>query len=157
MAMVQSFIAFLGRAMLSIIFISSGIHKFVDWQGTMQLFNQTLTDSLATSIGTPYLQNLLEWALANSFPVLLAGALFEVIGGLLVFLGIWTRLGALLLILFMIPVTTLFHHFWDLQDPERQIQMIHFMKNVSIAGGLLFLAAVGKGCKKSAGDDKKSP
>jgi len=143
--MIQSLVAFLGRALLSIIFISAAIHKFADWQGTMQYFSQGLIDYLALSVGNNFVQGVLEWAIANASMLLMAGVIFELVGGLLVFFGLWPRLGALLLILFMVPATLLFHHFWLLQDPDRQMQMVNFMKNVSITGGLLLVLAVGKG------------
>jgi putative oxidoreductase len=144
MSMIQSLVAFLGRALLSIIFISSAVHQIIDWQGTMEYFDQELTDWLTLSIGSDLIQGVIEWSLANTFILLLAGVIFELVGGLLVFLGFWVRLGALLLFIFMIPTTLLFHHFWDLEGFDRQMQMINFMKNVSISGGLLFLLALGK-------------
>lgn len=155
MGMFQSGVAFLGRAMLSIIFISSGVNKMFDWQATLLMFNQALTDWLAISIGSPLLQSLLEWALAYSTPLLVCGMIFEVLGGLSVFLGLWTRFGAVLLVLFMIPTTLLFHAFWNVQGPERAMQMISFMTNVSITGGLLFVAAMGKRGKCSSGNVSK--
>jgi putative oxidoreductase len=156
MNMIQSLLAFLGRALLSIIFISSAIHKVLDWQSTMQLFNQALTDWLAISVGNNLIQTTLEWSLANSSILLLAGVICELVGGLLLFLGLWIRLGAFLLILFLIPTTLVFHHFWALQDPERQVQMINFMKNMSILGGLVFVLAMGKGRKCLSSNDKAS-
>jgi uncharacterized membrane protein YphA (DoxX/SURF4 family) len=98
---IQSFVAFLGRALLSIIFISSGIHKIADWQPTLQLFDQTLTDWLAISVGDSFFQPLIEWGLAHSSGLLVLGVLFELVGGLLVFLGFWVRLGSF--------ATTTFH------------------------------------------------
>jgi putative oxidoreductase len=47
----------------------------------------------------------------------------------------------------LIPTTMVFHHFWELQGADRALQMIHFMKNISILGGLLIVLALGKGYK----------
>ena len=156
MGVIQSFVAFLGRALLSLIFISSSIQKLLNWQGTMQYFQHALTDRLTVSVGHDLIQRASEWGLANAFSLLLVGCLFELVGGVFVFLGLWTRIGALLLVIFLIPTTLLFHNFWDLQDPDRQMQMINFMKNLSIFGGLLFLLAVGK-CGKQAKSHEKKP
>ncbi len=152
MSMIQSLVAFLGRALLSIIFIASACGKIFDWNGTVLYFNQGLTDWLALSVGNNFLQQTLEWSLAHSSTLLLAGVVFELLGGLMVFLGIWTRVGALLLILFLVPTTLVFHHFWQLSGADHQMQMIQFMKNVSICGGLLYLLAMGKGvrCRDAA-------
>jgi putative oxidoreductase len=147
MNLIQSLVAFLGRALLSIIFIASGINQIFSWRTTEQYFTQGLTNWLATSVGNPALQNAIEFALSNAVLLLLIGVIFEIVGGLLVFLGLWVRLGVLLLILFLIPTTIAFHHFWELQEPDREMQMINFMKNVSILGGLLVVLALGKGRK----------
>ncbi len=147
MHLIQSLVAFVGRALLSLIFIASGIHKILDWQGTMQYFTQGLTDWLAITLGNPALQSWIEFGLNHAQLVLLIAVLLEVIGGLLVFLGMWVRLGALMLIFFIVPVSFAMHHFWQLQEPERQMQMINFMKNVSILGGLFIVLACGKGLK----------
>lgn len=82
------------------------------------------------------------WA---SFAVPLSGVL-AILGGLSVLLGYHTRVGAVLLILFLVPVTLLMHAFWNVSDPMMsQMQMIMFMKNVSILGGALLLAHFGAG------------
>jgi putative oxidoreductase len=155
MQFIQSFIAFIGRALLSIIFISSAIHKIADWQDTLLSFNQAMTDWLAVSIEHSWIVTSLEWGLDNASTLLLAAAIMELVGGLLVFLGIWVRLGAFFLLVFLLPVTLVFHHFWDLQGVDRQMQMVHFMKNLSISGGLMFLLGVGKGRKcVSSGHDQ---
>ena len=80
--------------------------------------------------------------------VWLAGAVtFLLLGGLSVLLGIRARGGAVLLILFLIPVTWIFHDFWSYgaQDPQYVPQMINFMKNTGLGGGLLMVLAFGSG------------
>jgi putative oxidoreductase len=154
MNILQSSIGFLGRAFLSVIFISSAVQKLFDWQATAQYFIQSMTDALALNIGFDMLQHLLEWGMANATTLLIVATIFELVGGLMVFLGLWVRFGAFLLFLFMIPTTLVFHHFWQLQGPDRMLQMIMFMKNVSIIGGLLILMAYyGRGCKSAHQQD----
>jgi putative oxidoreductase len=69
-------------------------------------------------------------------PVLLAAAVvLMVVGSVLVISGIRARLGAILLLLFLVPTTLLFHA--DVADPQERIQLL---KNLSIMGGLLLLA-----------------
>lgn len=120
-----SFGMLLGRWLLSIIFILSGIGKLLDYSGTAHYM---------TAQGMTFVPFFL-----------IAAALVEIIFGLAVFLGFKARLGALVLMLFLIPVTLIFHDFWN-QGPETyQLQMIMFMKNVAIFGGLLILACAGPG------------
>jgi len=67
-------------------------------------------------------------------------------GGLSVLLGYHARIGALLLALFLIPVTLMMHAFWNISNHETsQIQMIMFMKNVSLLGAAFMLMHFGAG------------
>ena len=110
----------IGRILLVLIFLQSGIGKIENFAGTAQYM---------TSQGMPY---------ANFF---LVGAIFfELVGSVTVILGYFTRFGALLLVIFLIPTTLIFHNIFA--DPK---MMIHFMKNVSMFGGCLILLASGAG------------
>src|SRR5215831_20507374 len=72
--------------------------------------------------------------------------LMAIIGGLSIALGYKARFGAVLLILFLIPVTFMMHSFWAASDPiAAQNQMAHFMKNVSLVGSALFIFHFGSG------------
>lgn len=63
-------------------------------------------------------------------------------GGLSVLLGVWADLGALLLILFLVPSAFLMHAFWKETDPEaKQGEMVHFNKDIALAGAALMLFA----------------
>src|SRR5712692_11774425 len=67
-------------------------------------------------------------------------------GGLSILLGYRAKLGAWLIVLFLIPVTLMLHKFWTVTDPMMaQIQMILFMKNVSMLGGALLISQFGAG------------
>ena len=76
---------------------------------------------------------------------LLGAILLEVGGGLSVLLGFRTKIGAIALILFLIPATFIFHNFWSFDGMEQQTQMIMFMKNLSIMGGLFLVLVLGAG------------
>jgi putative oxidoreductase len=72
--------------------------------------------------------------------------LIAIIGGLSIALGYKARFGAVLLVLFLIPVTFMMHNFWAATDPiVAQNQMAHFMKNVSLVGSALFIFYFGSG------------
>jgi putative oxidoreductase len=75
----------------------------------------------------------------------LSGVL-ALVGGLSVALGFYTRIGALLLAIFLIPVTLMMHKFWAFNDPmQHQMQLVMFLKNVSILGATFLLMYFGPG------------
>ena len=116
----KSLACLIGRVLLVLIFLQSGIGKIGNFEGTAKVM---------ASHGMP---------LASLF--LVGAIVFELAGSLAVILGFFPRLGALLIILFLIPTTLIFHNVFA--DPK---MMIHFVKNVSMLGGLLILLSNGAG------------
>lgn len=114
----------LGRFCYSLIFIAAGISHF-----TAKSIAQ------AASQGVPL----------ASIAVPLSG-LLALTGGMSILLGYRAKLGAWLIVMFLIPVTFTVHNFWAIADPiEAQLQMIMFMKNVSMLGGALIISQLGAG------------
>jgi len=66
-------------------------------------------------------------------------------GGLSLLLGIEAQLGALLLSLFLIPVTVMYHPFWKRSGADFVTEADHFLSNLAIIGGLLLIVALGSG------------
>lgn len=148
--MLKNLIAFLGRLLLSLIFLASGVNKIMNWQATGQTVDIAMNEWLTIGVGMEWLEQLISMAIPMVPALLVAAVVCELLGGLCVLLGIQVRFGAFLLILFLIPATLLMHHFWTLQGAEQELQMVMFMKNVAIGGGLLILLAYGKGKKAHA-------
>jgi putative oxidoreductase len=68
------------------------------------------------------------------------------VGGLSVLLGFQTRIGAALLVIFLVPVTVMMHNFWTSTDPlTHQMEQAMFLKNVTMLGGALVIVYVGAG------------
>ncbi|MDJ0577028.1 MAG: DoxX family protein [Xenococcaceae cyanobacterium MO_234.B1] len=108
------------RICLSLIFIKAGISHILGFAGTQQMMTQR---------GLP---------IAG---VLLAGTiLFQILGGLSLLLGYKVKIGSILLIIFLIPATLVFHNF--LLDPE---EINSFLKNIGLIGGLLMMIYTGAG------------
>ena len=75
-----------------------------------------------------------------------AAGILALAGGLSILLGYRARIGAWLLVLFLVPVSFAMHNFWAVKDPMMaQMQMIMFMKNVSMLGGALLISQFGTG------------
>lgn len=109
-----------GRILIAAIFLMSGLNKIMQPAATRAYMAQQ---------GIP---------MTGLFLVL--AIIAEVGGGLSVLLGAYTRIGAALLFLFMIPTTLIFHT--NFSDPN---QMIHFMKNLAMIGGILYVIEAGPG------------
>lgn len=121
----QQYGALVGRILLAIIFILSGFEKLMDWSGTL---------GYMSSKGLPFTSVLLVLTI-----------IIELVGGLMIAFGFYARTAALIIFLYIIPVTLVFHNFWAFQGMERQTQMISFLKNLTIMGGMLYIVVFGTG------------
>ena len=75
-----------------------------------------------------------------------ASGIAAIVGGLSILLGFHGKLGAWLLVLFLVPVTFAMHNFWAVKDPMMaQVQMAMFMKNLTMIGGALLISQFGAG------------
>ena len=121
----EKYASLAGRILISIVFLLSGFLKITNWHQTA---------SMLAAIKIPLV--------AIALPVVV---LVEFGGALCLIAGYRTRAAALLLFLYLIPVTFMIHNFWAYQGAQQQDQMGHFLKNVGIMGGLLVLTADGGG------------
>ena len=114
----QAISAPVGRLLISLMFVTSGLNKISGYQATQGYME---------AMGVP----------GGLLPLVIA---LEVLGGLAVILGWHTRIAAFLLAGFSLLSALLFHaNFGD------QMQMIMFMKNLAVAGGFLMIVAHGAG------------
>ncbi len=117
--------ALIGRLLLASIFVISGIAKVTDPAGAIAYMQ---------AAGIPAAEALV-WVAGFA----------EILGGASLIFGAFARLGGFALSIYLIPVTILFHDFWNLDGPERMSQMADFMKNLAILGGLSLVVAYGAG------------
>lgn len=106
----------IGRLGLGLIFLVSGISKVLNYDAALQM----LAD---------------QGVRGSSFLLPLPTAI-ELFGSIALILGYRIPFVSLLLALYLIPVTLVFHRFWALSGDARQIQTVQFLKNLSIMGGL---------------------
>jgi putative oxidoreductase len=124
-------LALIGRILLALIFVLSGIQKITNFSGTAGFMAMN---------GVPDVTLLL-----------ILSILVELGGGLAVVVGFQARWAAIVMFFFLIPVTLVFHvHGYQVamqhnQLPMAVMQKINILKNISIEGGLLMLAAFGPG------------
>ena len=123
----QGLVSVAGRIALAAIFLMSTLgYKIPNFNGAAQLM---------ASKGIPAPRLMLVGAIV-----------FLIVGSLSVIAGYKTRFGAALILVFLVLASYYFHNFWTLSDPKaQQEQMIHFMKNLSMMGAMLFIIANGPG------------
>jgi uncharacterized membrane protein YphA (DoxX/SURF4 family) len=135
----------LGRVCLSLIFITAVANQILTWDATVQYFTNTVCDWLNQPNLPPQVTKGFNLLLSNISLALVVSAIFSGLGGLLVLLGVKVRFGVTLLILFLIPVTVIMHAFWLYDGATRDLQMIMFLKNISMLGGCFILASTSGG------------
>jgi putative oxidoreductase len=113
-----------GRFLFSLIFLLSGPTLF-----------SSASAGYAASQGVPLATILVP----------ISGVLC-ILGALSIILGYKARIGAAMIIVFLLPVTLVFHHFWTVTDPgARETEMIEFLKNISMLGGAVIILIHGAG------------
>jgi putative oxidoreductase len=111
------------RILISIIFLLNGLN----------IIGQTLAEHEMAAHGIP----------VSLISALILGArALQLIAGTCLVLGIYPRVSAIALLLFLIPATLMGHAFWQAAGSSLyMVQLINFFKNVCMAGGLAFIAA----------------
>jgi putative oxidoreductase len=111
----------IGRVLLALIFVFSGL--------TVHILGRKEGVEYARAAGSPL----------PELGVPLTGVV-AIAGGLMIALGIWADLGALLVAAFLLVITPIMHAFWRETEPQmRTIQTVMFMKNAAILGGALIV------------------
>lgn len=118
-----------GRWFISAIFILSGIFKLTQFGAV---------SGMMAAKGIP----LAPAALAVTLVV-------EIGGGFLLLTGLQARYAAIVMALWLVPVTLTFHNFWAFQGQQQQEQLTNFLKNLAIIGGLLVVVHASRPAPKA--------
>jgi putative oxidoreductase len=122
----DSGVIFIARIALAVLFLWSGVMKLLGYAGFVGYLQ---------SKGVPFVQIAAPIAVA-----------VETLGGLFLVLGFKIRPLGLIMAVYTVAAAILGHDFWNITDPTIQHDMlIHFWKNIGIAGGFLLLFVTGAG------------
>ncbi len=114
----------LARALFAAIFLLAGPGHF-----------KSATIAQAARMGVPFASLLVP-----------ASGVLSMVGGVSVLIGLRARVGAALLVAFLLPVTFAMHAFWSATDPQAaQIQMVMFLKNLALIGASMLIVHFGAG------------
>jgi putative oxidoreductase len=124
--MITAVVLLLGRVLLAFIFLFTGLAHLAPKDPGV---------GYAKASGVPVPQ----------LSVRLAG-LLALTGGLSILFGFHARVGAWLLVLFLVPVTLAMHRYWHIKDPAAAaMQRVQFVKNAALLGAALMIANLGSG------------
>ena len=124
---IQGVVTVLGRVLLSTIFLLAAVGNDIP------KFNDVAQVMASAGIPAPQL-------------MLVGAIVFLIAGSLSVIVGFKARIGAALLLVFLVLATYYFHNFWSIADAgAKEQQMIEFMKNLSMMGAMLLIIANGSG------------
>ena len=121
----KTYVSVVGRLLLALMFILSGFGKLGNIPGTA---------AFIASGGLP----------APTVLAVAVGAL-ELFGGLALVVGYQVRLAGLALALFTVAASMVFHAWWSAPAAQQYVTQLLFMKNISVAGGMLLISALGAG------------
>jgi putative oxidoreductase len=112
----------IGRIMFAFVFLTSGVAHFAKRDMMSQYAGHKKVPAPMVTV--------------------LAGGVLLIAGGLSILLGILPDLGALLLLIFLVPTAVFMHNFWTETDPQaRAMEMNQFAKDIALAGAALALFA----------------
>lgn len=115
----------IGRLLIAVIFVLSGFNKIGGFEGTA------------------------GYIASKGLPLPQLGAILAIVvelgGGILLIVGWKTRWAAAVMMIFTVVAAVIFHNYWAAPPEMAQNQMIHFLKNISMAGGLLYVVVFGSG------------
>lgn len=137
----------LGRALMSVIFFFEAYDK---------IFFMTDTRKHMTEMGVMWNQ---YWLLHNQNWLIYCAGFCLIFGSTLLLVGYRVGFAVFLILLYWVPLTFMFNHFWDYAYNDdgsadatrlaahdiRRSYALHFMKNIAIVGGLLLLYVNGSG------------
>lgn len=124
MSVLISTLILIGRILFALNFLLSGVFGHFGQRKMMAGY--------ASSKGVPF----------AGLAVVLTGVLM-VVGALMVAIGIWPDLGALLLVIFLLPTAFIMHGFWREKDPQmRSMEQTQFFKDIALLGAALVMFAV---------------
>jgi putative oxidoreductase len=121
----QNAFALIGRVLIALLFVPSGWGKIGGFSGVV---------GYIAAKGVPMPEVCAAIAVATELGL-----------GLLLLLGFKTRWVALLMAIFVLVISPIFHNYWAVPDAQVMAQKMNFFKNMAIAGGLLAFAAFGGG------------
>ena len=121
----QDTLSLVGRVQLALLFVPAGFSKLMGFAGTV---------GYISSVGAPLPQVAAVIAI-----------IVELGLGLMLLVGFKTRFAAVVLAIFTVVASVLFHNYWSMPADKAFVNQLMFFKNIAVTGGLLAFVAFGAG------------
>jgi putative oxidoreductase len=121
----QDTLSLVGRVLLALLFVPAGFSKLMGFAGTV---------GYISSVGAPLPQVAAVIAI-----------IVELGLGLMLLVGFKTRFAAVVLAIFTVVASVLFHNYWSMPADKAFVNQLMFFKNIAVTGGLLAFVAFGAG------------
>jgi putative oxidoreductase len=115
----------IARITMGVLFIVPAVRQIMTYQGSVKYF---------ASLGIP-----------SPEAVVVIAVIIEIVAGAMLIVGWKTRWAAWALIVYVIIATAFAHRFWQFPEAQQFNQLNHFLKNLAIIGGLLYIISFGPG------------
>ena len=135
-AMTQPQALLVGRILVASLFLVAGIRHYMFYAGTVGYF---------TKLGFPAPEAMVWLSI-----------IIHIAGGILLIVGWKTQWASWLLVALVVIATAMAHRFWQFDPTQYGNQLNHFLKNLAIIGGLLYVASFGAGAMSVDGRKRSS-
>ncbi|HEY6239761.1 MAG TPA: DoxX family protein [Burkholderiales bacterium] len=130
-AMTQSLTLLIGRVLVGSLFLVAGIRHFMFYAGSVGYF---------TKLGFPAPEAMVWLSI-----------IIHIVGGILLIVGWRTQWASWVLLALVVIATAMAHRFWQFDAAQYVNQLNHFLKNLAIIGGLLYVITFGAGAMSADG------
>jgi uncharacterized membrane protein YphA (DoxX/SURF4 family) len=128
----------IGRILFALLFVVSGINKFLDLQGATQAITTHFAVPAQLVGYAAQIETFTGMPIAQLIAILGGG--LEIVGGLAIATNFGARTFAVLLALFLVVTIVYFHDFWNAEASERTAGLFAALKDVALIGALLMIA-----------------
>jgi putative oxidoreductase len=137
-------IAYIGRVLISVLFLLTAANELTDWQSTEQFFLLQMNKWMTLYADQGGISHLIG-EIHDFLPtVLLIALVLKILGSFFFIFNFFVRFGAFCLLAFLVPTTIIMHDFWHLNGIDKALELSMFLKNLSVIGGLMVVLALGK-------------
>lgn len=139
-------LAYMGRLLISIIFIYGGLHYTSDWGERVGTLYREALASWQFNLGYwGATDNIFGKLIPHTMFLSMVGGILQLVGAACLFFNVFIRIGSLLLISYIIPNMLFFYPFWFFDGSTLRGMEFGFLNEIALLGVLLVILAVGKG------------